>query len=73
MLATFLSVVLILGTFGGLSASAHGRYYGWHYHSRARGALIGGAVTGYLIQGYRNDWRRHYYWHHWRRHYYRRH
>jgi hypothetical protein len=58
LLATFLSVALILGTFGSLSVGAQGRYYRRHYyrshHSRAKGALIGGAVGllgGALIGG----------------------
>ncbi len=51
VLAAFLSVVLLLGTLGSVSASAHGRH-----HSRARGALIGGTVRlvgGALIGGRR--------------------
>ena len=44
MPAALLSVALILGTLGGLSASAHERYDGWQHHSRGRGALIGGTV-----------------------------
>ena len=58
MIATLLSVVLILGTFGSLSVGAQGRYYRGYYrsphHSRAKGALIGGAVGlvgGALIGG----------------------
>ncbi len=43
MLATFLSIALLLGTFGSLSTSAQRRYYRPH-HSRTKGALIGGAV-----------------------------
>ena len=53
MLATFLSVALVLGTFGSLSVSARGRYRRPH-HSRAKGALIGGAIGllgGALIGG----------------------
>lgn len=54
MLAAFLSVVLILASFGSLSASAQGRYYRRHHHGRARGALIGGTaglVGGALLGG----------------------
>lgn len=58
MLATFLSVALMLGAFGSLSVSAQGRYYNRHHnrhhHSRAKGALIGGAaglIGGALIGG----------------------
>jgi osmotically inducible lipoprotein OsmB len=55
MLATFLSVALILGTFGSLNVSAQARYYRRHnHHSRTRGALIGGTVGligGALVGG----------------------
>jgi flavin-dependent dehydrogenase len=58
MIATLLSVVLILGTFGSLSVGAQRRYSrGYHrrpHHSRAKGALIGGAaglIGGALIGG----------------------
>jgi osmotically inducible lipoprotein OsmB len=58
MLATFLSVALVLGTFGSLSIGAQGRYYRRYnrrpHHSRAKGALIGGAaglLGGALIGG----------------------
>jgi len=58
MIATLLSVVLILGTFGSLSVGAQRRYYRGYYrrphHSRAKGALIGGAaglIGGALIGG----------------------
>ncbi len=54
MIATLLSVVLILGTFGSLSVSAQRRYYRRPHHSRAKGALIGGAaglIGGALIGG----------------------
>lgn len=58
MLATFLSVVLVLGTFGSLSVGAQGRYYRSNnrrpHHSRAKGALIGGTVGlvgGALVGG----------------------
>ena len=48
MLATLLSVVLVLGTFGSLSVGAQGRYSGGYYrrphHSRTKGALIGGTA-----------------------------
>lgn len=53
MLATFLSVALLLGTFGTFSVSAQ-RRYGRPHHSRAKGALIGGGiglVGGALIGG----------------------
>lgn len=46
MLATLLSVVFILGTFGSLSVSAQRRYYGRPHHSRGKGAIIGGIVGG---------------------------
>jgi hypothetical protein len=42
MLAAFLGVALLLGTFGSFNANAQRRYY--HHHSRGKGALIGGAV-----------------------------
>jgi osmotically inducible lipoprotein OsmB len=58
MLAAFLSVVLVLVTFGSLSVGAQERYSGRSYHrphhSRAKGALIGGGaglVGGALIGG----------------------
>jgi uncharacterized protein YcfJ len=58
MMATLLSVVLILGTFGSLRVGAQRRYYrGYNrrpHHSRAKGALIGaaaGLVGGALIGG----------------------
>lgn len=59
MLATFLSVALLLGTFGSLSIGAQERYYSRrhyhrHHHSRTKGALIGGAaglIGGALIGG----------------------
>ena len=58
ILAALLSVTLVLGTFGSLSVSAQGRYFGRYrrgpHHSRAKGALIGGAVGllgGALIGG----------------------
>jgi YmgG-like glycine-zipper protein len=54
MLATLLSVALILGTFGSLSVSAKARYYRRPHHSRTRGALIGGAaglIGGALVGG----------------------
>jgi osmotically inducible lipoprotein OsmB len=53
MLATFLGVALLLGTFGSFNVSAQGRYRRPH-HSRAKGALIGGAIGllgGALIGG----------------------
>jgi osmotically inducible lipoprotein OsmB len=53
MLATFLSVALILGTFGSLNVGAQRGYYRSH-HSGAKGALIGGAaglLGGALIGG----------------------
>src|SRR5215210_7846102 len=54
MLATFLSVTLLLGTFGSLNTSAQRRYYRRPHHSRSKGALIGGAaglIGGALIGG----------------------
>jgi osmotically inducible lipoprotein OsmB len=57
MLAAFLSLALILGTFGSLSVGAQGRrYYNRSRHSRTKGALIGGAaglIGGALIGGRR--------------------
>ena len=53
-LATFLSVALLLGTIGSLSTSAQRRYYNRPHHSRAKGAIIGGAaglIGGALIGG----------------------
>ena len=53
MLAAFLSVTLLLGTFGSLSVGAKGRYRRPH-HSRTKGALIGGAaglIGGALLGG----------------------
>jgi osmotically inducible lipoprotein OsmB len=54
MLATFLSAALLLGTVGSLSANAQRRHYYHPHHSRAKGALIGGAaglLGGALIGG----------------------
>ncbi len=54
MLATFLSVALILGTFGSTGVFGQRRYYHRPHHSRAKGALIGGAaglLGGALIGG----------------------
>ncbi|MCM3903349.1 MAG: YMGG-like glycine zipper-containing protein [Pyrinomonadaceae bacterium] len=58
MLATFLSVALLLGTFGSVNVSAQGRYSRRYYrrphHSRTKGALIGGAaglIGGALLGG----------------------
>jgi osmotically inducible lipoprotein OsmB len=54
MLATFLSMALVLGTFGSFGVAARGRYSRRHHHSRAKGALIGGGVGllgGALIGG----------------------
>ena len=57
MLAAFLSMALMLATFGSLSVGAQGRYYyNRHRHSRTKGALVGGAaglITGALIGGRR--------------------
>lgn len=55
MIATFLSLVLLLGTFGSLNVNAQRRNYRPH-HSRVKGALIGGAaglIGGALIGGRR--------------------
>ena len=52
--AALLGMALIFVTFGGLSADAHERDYGWRHHGRARGALVGGTVglvVGALIGG----------------------
>jgi osmotically inducible lipoprotein OsmB len=55
-MAMLLTVAIIMGSFGSLSASAQRRYYrhrGTH-HSRAKGALIGGTaglIGGALIGG----------------------
>lgn len=49
MLAMFLSLALIIATFGSLRVSAQRRYghsYRGTHHSRTKGALIGGAVGG---------------------------
>ncbi len=54
MLATFLSVALLLGTIGSLTTNAQRRYYHRAHHSRIKGALIGGAaglVGGALLGG----------------------
>ena len=55
MLATFLSVALLLGTFGSLStANAQRRHYRRPHHSRLKGAFIGGAaglIGGALLGG----------------------
>jgi osmotically inducible lipoprotein OsmB len=57
MLAAILSMVIVLASFGSISANAQGRsrrQYRRPHHSRAKGALIGGAagvVGGALIGG----------------------
>jgi osmotically inducible lipoprotein OsmB len=55
MIAAFLlSVVLLGGTFGGLSANAQRGHYRRPHHSRAKGALIGagvGVIGGALLGG----------------------
>jgi hypothetical protein len=54
MLATFVSVALLLGTIGSLSTNAQRRYYNRPHHSRGKGALIGGVaglIGGALIGG----------------------
>ena len=57
MIAAFLSMALLLGTFGSLSVGAQGRYFRRDHrthHSRATGALIGGTaglIGGALIGG----------------------
>lgn len=46
-LAALLTIVLLIGTFGTFSVNAQRRsrgYYRGPHHSRAKGALIGGAV-----------------------------
>src|SRR5258705_6965105 len=56
-LAALLTIVLLIGTFGTFNVNAQRRsrgYYGRPHHSRAKGALIGGAVGligGALIGG----------------------
>jgi len=53
LMATVLMLIMLLGTFGGISASAQRRYRR-HHHSRAKGALIGGAIglgAGALVGG----------------------
>jgi len=58
-LASLLTIVLLIGTFGTFNVNAQRRsrgYYGRPHHSRAKGALIGGAVGligGALIGGKR--------------------
>jgi osmotically inducible lipoprotein OsmB len=58
-LAAFLTVVLLMGTFGTFNVSAQRRsrgYYRGSHHSRTKGALIGaaaGLVGGALIGGKR--------------------
>ena len=55
-LAALLSVILLMGAFGTFNVSAQRRYYRGTHHSRAKGALIGGAVGaigGGLIGGRR--------------------
>jgi osmotically inducible lipoprotein OsmB len=58
MLAAFLSMIIVLGSFGSLSVDAQRRYSRRHYssphHSRTKGAILGGAaglVGGALIGG----------------------
>jgi|GEM_PF-716058 len=49
MLATLLSVAIVLASFGSLNVSAQRRYSRHYYrphHSRAKGAIIGGAIGG---------------------------
>jgi osmotically inducible lipoprotein OsmB len=53
IIASFLSIVLLLGMFGGMEASAQRRHRR-HHHSTKKGALIGGGaglVTGALVGG----------------------
>lgn len=55
-LAAFLSVAILLGTFGSLSVDAQRRYYSRPHHSRTKGAIIGGVaglLGGALIGGRR--------------------
>jgi YMGG-like Gly-zipper len=54
LLAAFMSVAILLGTVGSLSASAQRRYHYRPHHSRTKGAIIGGAaglIGGALIGG----------------------
>ena len=57
MLATFLLLAIVMGTFGSFSVDAQRRYSGRNrrpHHSRAKGALIGGGIGllgGALIGG----------------------
>ena len=58
MLAAFLSIALIIATFGSLSVNAQRgysrRYYRGSHHSRAKGSIIGGTaglLGGALIGG----------------------
>jgi len=44
LMATFLGVVLLGGTFGSLGTAAQRHHYHRSHHSRAKGAIIGGAV-----------------------------
>jgi len=58
ILAAFLSMIIVLGTFGSLTVDAQRRYSGRYYrrphHSRTKGAVIGGVaglLGGALIGG----------------------
>lgn len=46
LIATILSVALLLATLGTMSVSAQQRRHRRGHHSRAKGALIGGAIGG---------------------------
>ena len=58
MLAAFLSMLIVLGTFGSSSVDAQrrhsSRYYRGPHHSRTKGAIVGGTaglIGGALIGG----------------------
>jgi osmotically inducible lipoprotein OsmB len=59
LFATFLGLIVLFTSIGGLSAFGQRRrhrrtYYTYHHHSRTKGALIGGAaglIGGALIGG----------------------
>lgn len=54
IIAALLSLVLLLGVFSSPGLASQRRHYKRHYHSKKKGALIGGvagAVGGALIGG----------------------